>query len=793
MPKYAALWFVPLLYSIKSPVTDACNKSISCPCGSSNKNYTMCMDVVKSTNNPCSVWLHCDTCVENQIECATCPENRIGPACLQVSLIRMKRQRGAWNPRRQYAVTNNRRQNVVPKPRRQYVVSNSIRRNVAANPGISARTSSGRSYGSTSCSDLASPKPGSVQCRFSDSFRSCKGTCAPGYSFSTSGEQQMTLECSGGTWTPYTMFPECISGGECDLKVVGAGNIKCRTDSQGTRCEVWCNGIYSNSYFCFPGRGWTPSLPHCARPKGITSQPTRPPQPTRPSCSCQNNGLCYPGGICVCPNGWEGSKCELKVRPLSCPDPGIPNGSERTTNDGNSANSALSFDAGMGLVFSCTGTRILQGTSMIWCGNNGRWSGPVPKCIEVTPDEITCRRPRPDMNGFIKTDSPLMLRYTQGTHLTFGCREGYRTVGPIMLNCLPTGRWSSLPPSCEETEPGSGSARNCKNVPRVPEANFVVDPSSVDDQPHEDDSEFPPRTRVTYTCKDNLIIRGSDSLVCLPTGYWDPDKPICVEDCGRAQLEPTHHVSNGIDTNPGDWPWTVAIAETVGNSTKVVCGGALISNGTVLTAAHCVVKYQYYTLYFGKYYRKHDNDDDQVEIRRTTEIIRHESYDNETFDNDIALLFFEPRVRYNNRIKPVCLPTPKETEKNLVPLKKLGSVAGWGYNEKNLRSDQLMVAHLLVQPKQECEDSFRDYGIHWPIQPGMFCAGYSQGVVSACTGDSGSPLVFLDPKTHRQTIEGLVSFGVDSRRVRCGTQRVYTVFTKVAHHMTWILEHWNWA
>lgn len=96
-----------------------------------------------------------------------------------------------------------------------------------------------------------------------------------------------------------------------------------------------------------------------------------------------------------------------------------------------------------------------------------------------------------------------------------------------------------------------------------------------------------------------------------------------------------------------------------------------------------------------------------------------------------------------------------------------------------------------VQPDDECMEAYEELGLSRDFHEGMFCAGYPEGVVSACTGDSGSPFVFLDGETLRQTIEGVVSFGPDPRAKPCGSQRAYTVFTKVAYYMPWILRNWT--
>lgn len=115
-------------------------------------------------------------------------------------------------------------------------------------------------------------------------------------------------------------------------------------------------------------------------------------------------------------------------------------------------------------------------------------------------------------------------------------------------------------------------------------------------------------------------------------------------------------------------------------------------------------------------------------------------------------------------------------------------VTGWGLNENKLQSDELMMGQLPVQPEEECVDAYRKHGLGRAIYPGMFCAGYAgANSTSACRGDSGSPLMFGDEESNRYTVEGVVSFGPNNRE--CGSERAYTVFTKVAHYMPWIIRN----
>ena len=60
--------------------------------------------------------------------------------------------------------------------------------------------------------------------------------------------------------------------------------------------------------------------------------------------------------------------------------------------------------------------------------------------------------------------------------------------------------------------------------------------------------------------------------------------------CGRKQLNTKELIVNGYtSTHPGDWPWHVGLFHLKFSSKDYVCGGALINEYQVITAAHCVI------------------------------------------------------------------------------------------------------------------------------------------------------------------------------------------------------------
>ncbi|KAG8183429.1 hypothetical protein JTE90_023185 [Oedothorax gibbosus] len=463
------------------------------------------------------------------------------------------------------------------------------------------------------------------------------------------------------------------------------------------------------------------------------------------------------------------------------------------------------YPPGTELTFGCQDGYRPIGAVILYCLLSGDWTSRPPRCVEsqpvspstVTPPKVNpnCRFPGVDPNGEIEETPSINPRkfsqtFLPGTEVTYSCKNGFRMEGPSAIICLTTGKWSNPAPKCIRDSrirvPEDPSTANCPNTGPIANGRVIVVYKNVAEtrRPGEVVAEYQPGTRLEYSCEPKYTARGTSTLICLPNGDWNNDPPVCVEECGMSRMQTTRKITNGQSTSAGEWPWVVAISPAR-NRGAVICGGALLDRRTVLTAAHCLVDYQAFALHFGKFKRKNSEDDGEVKRAVSTRVIIHKDFNNVTFENDIALVRFEPSVRYSDRIQPVCLPTPNTTPKNLEPLKK-GKVTGWGLTERKLQSDELMLASLPVQSLEECQDSYRDHGLNKAIYPGMFCAGYTQGVTSACRGDSGSPLVFADEEG-RYTVEGVVSFGPQNRE--CGSERAYTVFTKVAHYMPWIMQN----
>ncbi|XP_044850756.1 transmembrane protease serine 12 isoform X4 [Mauremys mutica] len=189
-------------------------------------------------------------------------------------------------------------------------------------------------------------------------------------------------------------------------------------------------------------------------------------------------------------------------------------------------------------------------------------------------------------------------------------------------------------------------------------------------------------------------------------------------------------IVGGHDAQLGAWPWQVSLqVYQYGVGFKHLCGGSLVNEYSVLTAAHCVRR-QMDPYYWRVVIGLHDisRPERHTEKYSVREIIVHSEFRIETFENDIALFKLYKSVSYNDYIQPICLPFV-HIHLNINNQTKC-FISGWGsISEKGEGSPILQEAQVDIIPSDICN------GFEWyegMVNNNMFCAGFESGGIDSC-------------------------------------------------------------
>lgn len=226
-----------------------------------------------------------------------------------------------------------------------------------------------------------------------------------------------------------------------------------------------------------------------------------------------------------------------------------------------------------------------------------------------------------------------------------------------------------------------------------------------------------------------------------------------------------------------DFPHMVALgfSDPANQSYSFRCGGTIISEQYVVTAAHCISNIDHLKVNFVRVgvIRIPDlvqdyNSSTDVKVIETT--LYPEGYKRVKRHHDIALLKLEKSLIWTKYVRPACLYSRNDNPSAL-------EVTGWGLLEIHKRSEILQRAVLSSVSTEKCA---RIYSGLKKITSNQICAKDKLNRSDTCKGDSGGPLQIFEKDKTISTIVGITSYGNG-----CGS-RYPGVYTRISSYVSWI-------
>ncbi|XP_075446766.1 coagulation factor X-like isoform X2 [Ascaphus truei] len=218
--------------------------------------------------------------------------------------------------------------------------------------------------------------------------------------------------------------------------------------------------------------------------------------------------------------------------------------------------------------------------------------------------------------------------------------------------------------------------------------------------------------------------------------------------------------AQGRYCEPGECPWQALL---VNEDNEQYCGGTILNEHFVLTAAHCINQTSFHVA-VGQMNARFESR--STSIHWVDKILMHSKFQEHSYDYDIALIKLKEPIVFNEAVLPVCIPTRNFAEQILMS-QDFGTVSFFSCGKEH---DGKLQMHYAQQ-----RDTSQCMKCNLNMTGNMFCAS----VNSTCDGEEGGPHVTPYKGTHFIT-------GIASWSDRCNMQGQLAMYTKVSNFIDWI-------